>query len=113
MSVTLYESGLRALFNGRQMEEILRPRAEAVVREADINASGDIIGIESGQLSVGIRYEIQFGSEGLEAVVGTDANKDGFSYPAWQDRFGGRPWLTAALRRIFPETTVVNSPGRF
>lgn len=112
MSVTLNELGIRAFFNSNDMEEILRPRAEEVVRQADINASGAIIGIESGALSSGIRYEIQPGPEGLEAIVSTDAEKNGFSYPAWQDRFGGRPWLTSALQTVFPDA-VVFLPGRF
>lgn len=100
--IRLNEPGLRLLLDSElgPVGRDLRRRAEAVVTQADINASGDIIGIESGALHSGVRYEIQSGPEGLEAVVGTDANKDGFSYPAWHDQ-NGRPWLTSALRDAF------------
>lgn len=94
------------------MERIMQPRAEAVVRQAEVNASGDIIGIDSGALHSGIRYELRQGEEGMEAVIGTDANKDGFSYPAWHNTFGERPWLTNALQTFFPDARVF-LPGRF
>jgi hypothetical protein len=80
----------------------LRRRAEAVTRLAETNASGMVIGIESGALHSGVRYALEQGPEGLQAVIGTDANKDGFSYPAWHDQ-NGRPWLTNALRDGFDE----------
>jgi hypothetical protein len=77
----------------------LQRRAERVTAEATANASGDIIGIESGALHSGINFRIENDSEGLRAVIGTPANKDGFSYPAYHDRHE-RPWLTEALRRF-------------
>jgi hypothetical protein len=98
MSIRINEAGFR--FFTSELGPIgrdLRRRAENITAAAEVNASGLEIGIESGALHSGIRYEIREGPEGLEAIIGTDANKDGFSYPAWHDQ-NGRPWLTNALR---------------
>ncbi len=109
MSVTLYEPALRAFFNGPVVERIMQPRAEAVLRQAEANASFDSpssppnLGIEGGDLTAGLRFFLRPGLDGLEAVVGTDANKDGFSYPAYWD-LNGRPWLFGALESVFPDT---------
>lgn len=108
MTVRLNEVGLRTFFNGPQMERILRPRAEVVVQQADMNASfsgPETLGIESGDLSSGIRYDIQPGVDSLEAVIGTNARDEntGFFYPYWWDRYGGKPWLTNALLQFFPD----------
>lgn len=102
MTVRLNQAALR-LFLESEVGPVgrdLRRRAENVVAQADVNASGDIIGIESGALHSGVRYEIREAENGLEAIIGTDANKAGFSYPAWHDQ-NGRPWLTSALRDAF------------
>lgn len=98
MTVRINEAGFR-LFTGElgPVGRDLRRRAETITAIAEVNASGDIIGIESGALHSGVRYEIREGPEGIEAVIGTDANRDGFSYPAYWDQ-NGRPWLTSALR---------------
>lgn len=106
--IRLNEVGLRAFFNGPQMERILQPRAEAVVQQADFNASysgPETLGIDSGDLSSGIRYELRNGADSLEAVIGTNARDEttGFFYPYWWDRYGGKPWLTNALLQIFPD----------
>ena len=78
----------------------LRRRAEQVTALAEQNASGPIIGIESGDLHSGIRFEIKQDAEGLFATIGTDARHGGFAYPTFWDS-SGRPWLTNALRDGF------------
>jgi len=78
----------------------LQRRAENVTTLAEVNASGSIIGIRSGDLHSGIRFQIGNDGEGLFATVGTDATHRGFAYPAFHDRHG-RPWLTEALRDGF------------
>ena len=92
--------------------EIAR-RAELTTQHASENATGQVIGILSGRLLSGLRFEVQGTPEGVRAIVSTDAvayNSDGttrlyhgapFSYPAFHDR-NGRPWLTAALAEVFP-----------
>lgn len=106
--VRLNEVGLRVFFNGPQMERILRPRAEAVLQQAEANASvsGEgTLGIDSGDLTSGLKYQFRTGDDSLEVTVGTDARDEitGFNYPGWWDEFGGKPWLTGALFQFFPE----------
>lgn len=98
MSVTLNEVALRFFLDSEQgpVGTDLRERAENVTRLAEQNASGDIIGIDTGDLHSGIRYELRQGEEGLEAVIGTDARHNGFAYPTYWDE-NGKPWLTFAL----------------
>jgi hypothetical protein len=76
----------------------LARRAELVAEQARQNASGEIIGIRTGDLIAGIHIDIAEDPAGLRATVGTRARHRGFAYPAFQDRTG-RPWLTSALRR--------------
>lgn len=99
MTVRLLEPGIQFLLRDPRgpVAEDLRHRAESVAADAAVNASGDIIGIQTGDLHSGIRYELRQGDEGLEAVVRTDAEHGGFAYPAWWDQ-NGKPWLTSALR---------------
>jgi hypothetical protein len=103
MSVILNEAGLRFFLEseGGPVGGDLQRRAENVTALATQNAEGQIIGIETGDLHSGIRFEIGHDTEGLFAIVKTDARHRGFAYPAWWDRFGGRPWLTSALRDGF------------
>lgn len=102
MAVLLNEAGLKLLLESEQgpVGQDLRRRAEQVAALASDNASGEIIGIRSGDLHSEIRYELRESGEGLEAVVLTDAEHGGFFYPAFHDQ-NGRPWLTAALRDGF------------
>lgn len=115
MTVTVNEAALARLLNsqtGPVGREVAR-RAELTSGRASENAAGEVIGIESGRLQTGIRYEVQGTPEGVRAVVGSDAvayNSDGtprlyqgqpFSYPAYWDQ-NGRPWLTRALGEVFP-----------
>lgn len=99
MTVRLLEPGIQFLLQDENgpVGRDLRRRAENVAAEAAANASGDIIGIQTGDLHSGIRYVLQDSGEGLEAVVRTDAEHGGFAYPAWWDQ-NGKPWLTTALR---------------
>jgi hypothetical protein len=99
MAVRLLEPGIRFLLENEAgpVGRDLRRRAENVAADATANASGEIIGIQTGDLHSGIRYEIQDTGDGLQAVVRTDARHNGFAYPAWWDR-NGKPWLTNALR---------------
>lgn len=77
-----------------------RRRAENVTALAGQNAAGDIIGIDTGDLQTGIRFEVIQTAEGVRAEIGTDARHRGFAYPTFHDR-NGRPWLTSALRDAF------------
>jgi hypothetical protein len=89
-------------------------KAAEVVERASENASGQIIGIETGALLRGIRAQLDGTPEGVRAVVSTDAvardsrglvrlyQGQPFSYPAYHDQQTGRPWLTQALRQVFP-----------
>jgi len=114
MAVRLNEAAIARLLDlptGPVGREIAR-RAELTTQLASQNASGQLIGIESGRLQTGIHFEVEGTPEGVRAVVSTDAvayNSDGttrlyhgqpFSYPAFHDR-NGRPWLTQALREVF------------
>jgi hypothetical protein len=72
-------------------------RVEQIARE---NASGPIIGVQSGDLLAGLHTTISVGDRGLQAAVGTDAQHRGFGYPAFHDQHG-RPWLSAALEDGF------------
>lgn len=103
MAVTLNPQALALLLESEAgpVGRFLQRRAEAVVQVATVNASGPIIGIESGNLNTGIQYQIEQNADGLRARIFTDAEKNGFSYPAYWDR-NGRPWLTDALRTVFP-----------
>ena len=102
MSVKLNPPALRFFLDSEAgpVGQDLHKRAETVTALATQNAEGQIIGIESGALHSGIRFEIREDADGLLAIVGTDAEKNGFSYPAYWDR-NGRPWLTEALRDGF------------
>jgi hypothetical protein len=102
MAVRLNESALRFFLEEERgpIGRDLRRRAENVTTLAEVNASGPVINIQSGDLHSGIRFQIERDREGLFATVGTDARHRGFSYPAFHDRHG-RPWLTEALRAGF------------
>lgn len=108
MTVRLNEVGLRTFFNGPQMERILQRPAEAVLQQAQANASvygEDTLAIDSGDLYDGLKYQFRPGVDSLEVTVGTDAVDEitGFNYPGWWDEFGGKPWLTGALFQFFPD----------
>lgn len=102
MSVILNEPALRIFLDSEAgpIGQDLRRRSENVTRLAGENAAGAVIGIETGDLQTGIRYEIVADANGIHAEIGTDARHGGFAYPAFHDR-NGRPWLTAALRDGF------------
>lgn len=84
--------------------EYLTEKAQRIVSLAEQNAShssATTLGIRSGALHSGIRYIVENGGDGsLVARIGTDAENDGFNYPAWHDQ-NGRPWLRDALRDGF------------
>jgi hypothetical protein len=123
-TVVVNEAAIARLLNstmGPVGREIAR-KADAVASAAYINASGSVIGVETGNLRDGIRAHVEGTATGVVAVVGTDAKKisnaypQGFPYPAFHDvsyppgsgggqglPFGGaHPWLTSALREVFP-----------
>lgn len=75
-------------------------KADEVVQKARENASGVIIGIDTGDLISGISARIESDATGLYAVAKSDAIHRGFAYPAFHDQ-NGRPWLTNALRDVF------------
>jgi hypothetical protein len=105
----LNEAGLRRLLErptGPVGQELV-DRAERVTAAAARNSGSPQpgIGIRSGALDSGIHYEIEVGPP-MRATVGTNAmstwNGRPFSYPAYHDQVTGRPWLTGALREVFP-----------
>ena len=123
MAVRLFEANLRRFLNsttGPVGIDIDR-RAKQVRDLAVQNASGSVIGIETGALLAGITARVEATPNGVRGLVSTDAlarNRDGslrmwrgapFSYPAFHDstsgvglpRSGERPWLTNALKDGF------------
>lgn len=78
----------------------LRRRTVQVLERASANASGSILGIDTGDLLSDLHDEISTDAQGLVGKVVTRATHRGFSYPAFWDR-NGRPWLTDALRDGF------------
>lgn len=115
MTVVVNQAALAFLLDseiGPVGREVAR-RAELTTLHASENATGQVIGIESGRLQTSIRFQMQSTPQGARAVVGSDAvayNADGsvrpyhgspFSYPRYWDQ-NGRPWLTQALREVFP-----------
>jgi hypothetical protein len=88
---------VQAYLEGDPVRSYTEKLAQNVAARARVNAQGEIIGIRSRNLLDGIRYTIDRDTYGLYAIVGTNANNDGFSYPAYHDQHG-RPWLTNALR---------------
>lgn len=102
MTVVLNEAALERLLQSEAgpVGQDLSRRAQNVTAQAEVNASGAIIGIQTGDLHSGVRFEVGQGDDGLQAVVRTDAQHRGFNYPAWHDQ-NGRPWLTDALRDAF------------
>lgn len=103
--VTLLEPGLQFLLGSQEgpVGRDIRRRAEQVATQAGENASvrgTETLGIVTGDLHSGIRYVMEDGPDGPQAVVLTDAQHAGFFYPAYWDR-NGKPWLTNALRDRF------------
>lgn len=78
---------------GRDLER----RALHVATDARQNASGEIIGIDTGDLIGGIHHDLREDALGLFATVSTPARHRGFAYPTFHDQTG-RPWLTRALQ---------------
>jgi hypothetical protein len=115
MSFKINEAALGRLLNSTTgpVGRHIASEADRVASQAAQNASGEVIGIETGALLRGIRTQMIGTPEGVRAVVSTDAvARDSrglvrlwqgapFSYPAFHDR-NGRPWLTEALREVFP-----------
>jgi hypothetical protein len=103
-------------------------KADEVGTVASINAQGDVIGMRSRNLLQGIRTRVDGTPNGVVGTVWTGAyavDRAGrprlwkgsrFYYPAYHDvagrnmlpkpgqkQIGGmRPWLTSALRQVFP-----------
>lgn len=108
MSVTLNEPALRIFLEstegpvGRDAER----RAQNVAIQAFENATGPIIGIDTGDLLGGIRVSVGANATGIFAAVSTDARHRGFAYPSFHDQ-NGRPWLTQALRDAFDTPSVL------
>ena len=92
----------------------LARRADQVKEKANANASGQIIGVLSGDLRGGIRARVEHigGPGGLRAVIGTDARHRGFNYPLMHElgydpnnpshKVERRPWLSDALKAFKP-----------
>jgi hypothetical protein len=114
MSVKINEAALGFLLNSTvgPVGQHIGREADRVATQANQNASGEVIGIETGALVRGIRTQLEGTPEGVRAVVSTDAvatdskgmvrlyQGSPFSYPAFHDQ-NGRPWLTEAMREVF------------
>lgn len=103
MTVVVNDVALNALLRspagpvGRDLQR----RAFQVQAQARQNASGSVIGIDTGDLLGGIFVSFSEDVDGLRATVGTVAKHEwkghpDYAYPAFHDRTG-RPWLTRAL----------------
>jgi len=99
MSVKLNEAGLIRFFNSTAgpVGRLLADRADRVRERAAQNASGEILGIDTGDLLAGLRAQLEHDGQTLVGKVYTTAQHRGFNYPAYWDR-NGKPWLTSALR---------------
>lgn len=111
-SVHLDNSAIDRFFTsvGGPVVRDLRRRGENVRNLAHANASGPILGIKTHRLLdfLGPPKVVLGGVDDLRVEIGTTANKDGFSYPAFHDIAGAgalhggkRPWLTKALQDGF------------
>lgn len=79
----------------------IKRRGDNVADEARRNASGEIIGIDTGDLISGIVADPDNDVvDGPRVIVKTPARHRGFAYPTWHDQHG-RPWLTKALAEGF------------
>ena len=78
-------------------------RAERVRQQAERNASGLVVGVDTGDLLAGLKVDMEGTPEGPVASVGSDAEHRQYPYPAIVHRTGGQPggWLTDALRDEF------------
>ena len=109
MSVILNEAGLDFFLRSESgpVGREVRDRAERILERASANASGSILGIDTGDLLAGLRSEARPTPDGIAYVVGTDAKHGGFNYPAYWDTFigqtGRKPWLTRAVEEVFPD----------
>jgi hypothetical protein len=115
MAFKINEAAMGQLLNSTvgPVGQYIGRKADDVSTSASQNASGQVIGIESTRLISGIRTQLEGGPDGVRAKVYTDAvayDSRGnvrpylgqpFSYPAWHDQ-NGKPWLTQALREVFP-----------
>lgn len=119
MTVVVNEAAVNRLLNSTvgPVGIYIAHKASEVQETAQANASGPVIGIETGALIGGLRTQMEGSPEGVRAVVSTDAvaryttgQRKGqvrpyqgspFSYPAYHDQHD-RPWLTNALRQVFP-----------
>lgn len=100
MSVTINPDAF-AFFFGNPVSPLgvyLEARAAAVEAKARENASGEIIGVRTGDLLRGLHSRVSSDAEGVYAAVGSDATHGvpSFAYPGWHDTHG-RPWLSNAF----------------
>lgn len=109
---------IQAFLEGPAIRADLERRAARVADLARRNADGLILSRRSGDLYNGIRYTLDRDSEGLYAIIGTNARHRDFSYPAFLENQGFR-WLTKALEdgwdwHVSPGLSFVRSiPNRF
>lgn len=78
-------------------------KGELVERQAYNNASGPVLGVISNDLRSLLESHLEPARDGLSMQIGTTAlhGPDYFGYPRFHDQ-NGRPWLTGALRTVFP-----------
>jgi len=104
VTVVLNEVGLAELFRGQEMQRFLERRVFAVEEQARANASGPILGIDTGDLLENLSSHSEVREGVAVGIVGTDASHGvpSFNYPAYWDE-SGKPWLFSALQQFFPD----------
>jgi len=93
------------LKRGARVETQARARASRAAN----TSPGPYIGVKTHRLLDLMRTSPVFRGDASYVEVGTSATNEGFAYPAFHDvagqglhRGGERPWLTSALRDVFP-----------
>jgi hypothetical protein len=101
VTVVLNEPALLRFFNSTTgpVGRLMARKDDEVRDRAGRNASGDLLGIDTGDLLRGLTSRVEGRPEGVVAIIGTNATHRGFNYPAYWDQ-NGRPWLTDALREV-------------
>lgn len=99
MTVVINQAGVQALLNGQAMFAYMQRTAEEITGFATENVSHPgptTLGIRTGDLHSSVKFTMHPTGFGPEAIIGSDAEHDGFGYPRYHQEHG-RPWLTDAL----------------
>ncbi len=98
--VRLNEANIqRRLRTDRGLNQDLELVGREVLAEARQNASGAIVGIQTGDLLAGLFSRHGQDELGPFVEVGSSAVHRGFAYPGFLDETG-KPWLSLAARGV-------------